>query len=140
MAAMRAAVLSMRHRLSTVAGGLSVAAVLVIAACTSVPTNDTAVVGYYGATLPAASGGGERTVTVFLAADYSATVTSAFSGRPSRFLVKGKWERSANRITVNIEGQRPERIVFDYERVRIVAKEWDRATWGESGPGTLVRQ
>jgi hypothetical protein len=130
----------MKGRLSAVARRLSVAATVLLAACTSVPTNDTAVVGFYGTTLPMASGGGARTVTVKLAADYSATVTSASSGGPGRFPVKGKWERSGNRITVNIAGERPERMVFDYERVRLVAREWERATWGEEGPGTLTRQ
>jgi hypothetical protein len=54
--------------------------------------------------------------------------------------MEGKWERSGNRITVNIGRDRPERMVFDYERVRLVAREWERATWGEEGPGTLTRQ
>jgi hypothetical protein len=118
----------------------AIAAAVLLAACTSVPTNDTAVVGFYGTTLPAASGEGARTITVKLAADYSATLTSASSGRSSRFPMEGKWERSGNRITVNIGRDRPERMVFDYERVRLVAREWERTTWGEEGPGTLTRQ
>jgi ABC-type glycerol-3-phosphate transport system substrate-binding protein len=117
----------------------AIAAAVLLAACTSVPTNDTAVVGFYGTTLPAASGGGARTLTMKLAADYSVTVTSASSGA-SRFPMEGKWERSGNRITVNIAGKRPERMVFDYERVRLVAREWERTTWGDEGPGTLARQ
>jgi hypothetical protein len=94
--------------------------------------------GSYENTLPATSGAGERPIGVMLAADRTATVTSAYSGRPSRFLVNGTWDRTGNIVTVIIGGQRPERIVFEFDG-KLVAKEWDRSTWGEVGPGTLRR-
>lgn len=93
--------------------------------------------GTYAATLPAASGGGERQVSVVLQSDGTATVSSAFSGRPSRFTVTGTWEQSGERVVVNTDLQR---LVFDYAGNRLVAREWDRAAWGEAGPGTLQRR
>jgi hypothetical protein len=33
-----------------------------------------------------------------------------------------------------------QRLVFDHAGNRLVARDWDRATWGEAGPGTLERR
>jgi hypothetical protein len=52
--------------------------------------------------------------------------------------MEGKWERSGNRITVNIAGDRLS--VWSSTTKGFVAREWERATWGEEGPGTLTRQ
>ena len=88
------------------------AAVLFACACATGPA------GTYEAVLPVASGGGERHVRVTLKSDGGAAVSSAFSGRPSRFLAEGAWTQEERRITV---------------------KEWDHAVWGEAGPGVLWR-
>ena len=93
--------------------------------------------GTYAAVVPAASGGGERQVSVVLQNDGTATVSSAVSGRPSRFTVTGTWEQNGERVVVNTDLQR---MVFDYAGNRLVAREWDRAAWGEAGPGTLQRR
>ena len=93
--------------------------------------------GTYAAVVPAASGGGERQVSVILQSDGTATVSSAVSGRPSRFSVTGTWEQSGERVVVNTDLQR---LVFDYAGNRLIAREWDRAAWGEAGPGTLQRR
>jgi uncharacterized protein len=94
-------------------------------------------VGTYEATLPAASGGAERSVRLVLNAGRGAMLGTAFSGRPGRYLMPGTWESSGNVVTVSTEN---ERLVFDYTGDRLVPREWDRGTWGEAGPGTLVRQ
>ena len=93
--------------------------------------------GTYAALVPAASGGGERQVSVVLQNDGTATVSSAVSGRPSRFTVTGTWEQKGDRVFVNTDLQR---LVFDYAGNRLVAREWDRTAWGEAGPGTLQRR
>lgn len=93
--------------------------------------------GTYAAVVPAASGSGERQVSVVLQNDGTATVSSAVSGRPSRFTVTGTWVQNGERIVVNTDLQR---LVFDYAGNRLVAREWDRTAWGEAGPGTLQRR
>lgn len=94
--------------------------------------------GTYEAVLPAASAGGERHVAVVLDRNGGATLTSAFPGRPSRYLVKGTWERQGSRITLNLEKQKP--LVFEHAGNSLIAREWDHAAWGEAGPGTLRRR
>src|SRR5688572_19995643 len=98
-------------------------AVLATACAVTEPAapSDDAVAGNYETVLPAASGGGERQVTVILERNGSAVVTSAFSGRPSRFLMTGAWERSGDRITVGLTGPRAERLVFTYRQDRLIA-------------------
>ena len=91
--------------------------------------------GTYAALVPSA--GGERQVSVVLQSDGTATVSSAVSGRPSRFTVTGTWEQKGDRVVVNTDLQR---MVFDYAGNRLVAREWDRTAWGEAGPGTLQRR
>ena len=93
--------------------------------------------GTYAAVVPAASGSGERQVSVVLQNDGTATVSSAISGRPSRFTVTGTWVQDGERVVVNTDLQR---LVFDYAGNRLVAREWDRTAWGEAGPGTLQRR
>jgi len=73
-------------------------------------------------------------VTLELDAGHGAMLTS---GRPDRYLVPGKWESSGIAVTVSTE---QERLVFDYAGDRLVAREWDRGTWGQAGPGTLLRR
>jgi len=94
-------------------------------------------VGTYRTTLAAASGGAERNLTLALDAGHGAMLSTAYSGRPSHHLAPGKWESSGIVVTVSTEDGR---LVFDYDGDRLVAREWDRGTWGEAGPGTLLRQ
>jgi hypothetical protein len=106
-----------------------------VAGCAS-----TDMAGYYEGIQPAASGGAERIVGVTLRTDGTAIVTSAFSGRASRFLVRGAWDNDGDLVTIQLPATPPERMVFEHRKDRLVAKEWERGTWGEAGPGTLERQ
>lgn len=120
------------------------AAILAVAAaCASMEgpaVSDNQLMGTYENSLPAASGGGERTVGVMLMANRAAAITSAFSGQPNRFFVQGKWDRIGNQVILSIAGPRPERLVFEYVDGQLVAKDWDPRTWGSDGPGTLKKQ
>lgn len=113
----------------------SFAAALLVAACAITDPAGT----YETAALPAASGGGERYVRVLLSQDGFAAVSSSFSGRPSRFLGEGTWERAGSLVTVSLGDPRAERIVFRHAGDQLVGHEWDPATWGEAGPGVLYR-
>ena len=93
-------------------------------------------VGTYEAVLPAANGGGERHVRVTLKPDGAAAVSSAFSGRASRFLAEGTWTREGSRINVKLDGSD---LAFRHGGERLIATEWDGAVWGEEGPGVLWR-
>ena len=112
----------------------SFAAALLVAACAI--TDPT---GTYETMLPAVSAGGERNVRVLLSPDGFAAVSSSFSGRPSRFLGEGTWQRDGTLVTLNLGGPRAERMVFRHAGDQLVGHEWDRATWGEAGPGVLYR-
>jgi hypothetical protein len=83
--------------------------------------------GTYQAIRPAANDGGEQHLRVMLRRDGFASVTSAFTGRPSRFLAEGTWAREGNRISVKLD------------KSELIAKEWDPVVWGEAGPGVLWR-
>ena len=107
------------------------AAVVFAAGCATVSA-----AGTYEVVLPAASGGGERHIRVNLHPDGTAAVTSAFSGRPSQFLAEGLWAQEGSQITVRLSS---ERMVFHRAGDQLIAKEWDRAAWGEAGPGVLYR-
>jgi len=109
-------------------------ALLLLAACAGA-----SIAGIYEGAVPAASGGGERHVRVTLDPDGAATMTTAFSGRPSRSLVKGTWVRDGDRVAVNLDNGRTQ-LVFDYSGDRLVARDWDRSQWGDQGPGVLTRR
>jgi putative hemolysin len=94
-------------------------------------------VGTYQAKLPASSGGVERNIVLVLNAGHGAMLSTVFSGSEGRYLAPGKWESSGSVVTVSTDN---ERLVFDYTGDRLVPREWDRRTWGEAGPGTLLRQ
>lgn len=114
---------------------LLLSAILAAAACASID-----MAGYYEGIQPAASGGAERMVGVTLRSDGTAIVTSAFSDRPSRFLVRGTWDNDGNLITIELPSVPRERMVFDLQKDRLVPKEWERVTWGDAGPGTLLKE
>jgi len=110
-----------------------VALAVLLAACATVDLP-----GTYQGVLPEVSGGGQRHVRVTLNADGFAAVSSAFTDRPSRFLAEGTWQRDGGRVTL-VVGPRSERLVFQHSGDLLFAREWDRGTWGETGPGTLQR-
>jgi NlpE N-terminal domain len=111
---------------------LLLTAILLAAACAA-----TDVAGTYESVLPAASGGGQRHIRVTLQPDGFAAVSSAFTGRPSRFLAEGKWQREGRRIAVTLDDK--ETMVFQHAGEELVAREWNRTIWGEAGPGVLTR-
>jgi hypothetical protein len=69
-----------------------------------------------------------------------AAVSSSGPGEPSRYLTDAKWDRIGNQVVINLVGSRPQRLVFEYEAGRLVAKDWDPMSWGKDGPGTLHKQ
>jgi len=111
--------------------GFVLSATALMAACAT-----TEAPGTYEAVLPAASSGGERHVRVTLRPNGEAALSSAFSERPSRFLTEGTWTRDGNRITLTLNQKQ---LVFQLAGNQLIAKEWDRAEWGEKGPGALFR-
>ncbi len=84
----------------------------------------------------AAAGAGSRHVRVTLNRDGSAAVSSAYSARPSRFLVQGTWKAEGNVITVKVDrGDLVFRRAGDY----LLPTAWDPKAWSEAGPGELAR-
>ena len=94
---------------------------LLLAGCAVIPGN------YEGKT-------GERTVRVTLKPDGFAALSTMFSNRSTRFLSEGTWVEEGGRIRLSLEGQT---VVFQRRGDELVAREWDRAVWGEQGPGAL---
>jgi hypothetical protein len=112
------------------------AAVVLAAACATPE-----VPGTYEATSPAASGGGERHVSVTLDPSGAAAVSAAFPGRPSRSLVQGTWaQKEGGVVIVTLRGPRPEQMIFLHAGDELIARDWDRTVWGQAGPGTLRRK
>ncbi|HEX6157414.1 MAG TPA: copper resistance protein NlpE N-terminal domain-containing protein [Burkholderiales bacterium] len=91
--------------------------------------------GTYAAVLPAADAG-ERHVRVTLKPDGSGALSSSLSERPNRLLAEGTWLRDGNRITLTLNQKQ---LVFQLAGDQLIAREWDRAEWGEKGPGALFR-
>src|SRR5574341_2208079 len=104
---------------------------LLLAACATYDDR-----GTYAVIAPA-SDGGERQVRVTLKDGGAAAVSTAFSGRPSRSLVMGTWKREDNRITLELDDKT--RMVFRRRADILFPEDWDRAIWGEEGPGALER-
>lgn len=81
----------------------------------------------------------ERHVRLKLQDDGRASVSTARWGSFSYF-AEGSWKRSTDRLLmVDLASVPPQRLVFQYGGELLVAKEWDRAVWGERGPGVLKR-
>jgi hypothetical protein len=113
---------------------LAAIALLVACATPEVP-------GIYETVLPAASGGAERQVSLTLDPGGAAAISTAFSGRLSRTLVQGTWTQGEGGVVIlTLKGPRPEQMIFQQAGEELVAKDWDRATWGQAGPGTLKRK
>ena len=110
----------------------AVAATALAAACAT-----TDIPGTYEAIRPAANDGGERHVRVTLRTDGTAAVSSALSQRPDRSLVEGTWEGTGRRIALTLDDRKT--MAFELAGDQLVARDWDRAAWGEPDPGVLTR-
>ena len=103
--------------------------------CLAAACSTTQAPGTYEAVLPAADAG-ERHVRVTLKPDGSGALSSTVSEQPSRLLAEGTWLRDGNRITLTLKQKQ---LVFLLAGDQLIAKEWDRAEWGDKGPGALFR-
>ncbi|HEU4353266.1 MAG TPA: hypothetical protein VFR66_15465 [Burkholderiales bacterium] len=84
---------------------------------------------------------GERYVSVTLNPSGSAGVSTASPGRPSRTFAQGTWTLGEGGIVIlTLSGPRPEQMIFQHAGDELIARDWDRTTWGQAGPGTLKRK
>ena len=104
--------------------------VLLAVACAALDVSGT----YEG--VQAAAGAGARHVRVTLKPDGAAAVSSAYTARPSRFLVEGTWQADGNVITVKLDRGD---LVFRRSGDYLFPTHWDPAAWSEAGPGELAR-
>jgi hypothetical protein len=58
----------------------------------------------------------------------------------SRSLLQGTWRRADGGVVIlTLKDPRAQRMVFQHAGDELIARDWDRALWGEAGPGTLRR-
>ncbi|HEU4922365.1 MAG TPA: hypothetical protein VFT23_04740 [Burkholderiales bacterium] len=82
-----------------------------------------------------------KALSVTLDPHGGAAVSTAFPGRPSRSLVQGTWTQGEGGVVIlTLKGPRPEQMIFQHAGDELIARDWDRATWGQAGPGTLRRK
>jgi hypothetical protein len=94
----------------------------------------------YAGGRPAKFGGGDESqARVTLQPKGDATVQGTFFDTERRFYGEGTWRREDGRIVVDLASQPPQRLVFSTSGDQLVAREWDRSTWGEAGPAVLYR-
>jgi hypothetical protein len=86
--------------------------------------------------ISAAPSGGQRYVRVTLKPAGDAAVSTAFSDSSTRGLAEGSWTRDGMRVALHLDSQN---MVFRHAGDELIPEEWDRAVWGEEGPGVLVR-
>jgi len=111
-----------------------------LAACSSPPRPETLNAGIYAGALPATLGGGdERQVRLTLRPGGDAALQATFIDNASRFFAEGRWSEQGDRVVVDLAGERPGRVVFARSGPQLVAREWDRALWGEEGVPVLYR-
>jgi len=94
------------------------------------------VAGSFEAISPAPTGG-QRYVRLTLKPIGDAAVSTAYSNSSTRGLAEGEWTRDGMRVAVNLDGQQA--MVFRHAGDQLIPQEWDRAVWGEAGPGVLFR-
>jgi hypothetical protein len=82
----------------------------------------------------------ERQVSVTLNPGGNAVLSSASPGRPSAWLVQGTWTQGEGGVVIVTLKGRPEQIIFQHAGDELIARDWDRSTWGQAGPGTLKRK
>jgi hypothetical protein len=109
-------------------------AILAVALTAGCATSN--VTGTFEAISPAPAGG-QRHVRVTLKAAGDAAVSTAFSNSSTRGFAEGSWTRDGMRIAVHLDSQN--RLVFQHAGEELIPEEWDRAVWGDEGPGVLIR-
>lgn len=126
---------------------IAAAAAFMAAGCgtTGAPApNENTFAGVYTTTLAAASGGGERTMTLALNLDRTATLATRFASRDGETVDRGTWSAVGHRLNLNLatagDQRAPQRLAFDLRDDTLVPVSWDRALWGEAGPGTYRRK
>lgn len=94
--------------------------------------------GNYEATLPEGRDA-ERQVRLRLQENGRASVSTARWGSFSYF-AEGTWKRAADRtVVVDLASTPPQRLVLQPSGNMLLPKQWDRAIWGDRGPGILSR-
>jgi len=54
-----------------------------------------------------------------------------------RLFAEGTWQAAQEDVVIELTSGQRERLVFKRSGRQLVAREWDRAFWGEGGPGVL---
>ena len=108
-------------------------AALLVAACAT-PRE---IAGTYVGGLEATKDISERQVRITLKPDGTASVQASFVDRPVRLLAEGTWQAGPEEVVIELTRGQRERLVFKRSGPQLVAREWDRALWGEGGPGVL---
>ena len=109
-------------------------AVLIAAACTSDLPPVARDYTVYAGTLPSEGGGRERTARVTLRDDGGAAVQLSAWGPGDDFYAEGKWQQADDGIVIELASAPPGRLVFRRSGELLLAREWDRALWGEKEP------
>lgn len=121
---------------SATARRLSIASSLVICAdrrvrVTPLRSARDAVAGIYGATLPAADAPA-RVVTLRLAPDGTAVLTTAFAGRDTLPAERGRWSVRDSLLSVRLAGERAA-LVYVVRGANLTPLSWDTTRYGGAG-------
>ena len=82
--------------------------------------------------------GEQQQVRVWLKPGGAAAVQAAYSTSADEHFSEGSWRRLGDgRIVVDLATK--DRIVFLLSGDQLSAIDWNRASWGEKGPGVLYR-
>lgn len=82
--------------------------------------------------------GGDPQVRIYLKREGRASVQAASLDR--EVFAEGSWRALGDgRILIELAGERPQRLVFNPSGDLLLPVQWDRALWGEAGPGVLHR-
>ena len=82
--------------------------------------------------------GGDPQVRIYLKPQGRASVQAASLER--EVFAEGSWRQLADgHVVIELAGERPQRLVFNASGDLLIATQWDRASWGEAGPGVLYR-
>ena len=87
--------------------------------------------------LSKAPSGAQRYVRVTLKPLGDAAVSTAFSNSSTRGFAEGEWTRDGMHVAVHLDSQGE--MVFRHAGDQLIPEQWDRAVWGEEGPGVLFR-
>ena len=114
-------------------------AVLLLAACTSVPRVEGLPGAVYAGTERVRGVGDERQLRITLRADGGAAVQTTFPQRTENYFAEGTWKQVDGDIVLDFAGVASERLVFNQSGNLLIPREWDRTVWGQGGPGSLHR-